>query len=118
MAAQVTVGAGATLESVQGHLFNAGLELPIDLAARSGATIGGVVATNAAGALAARYGAMRFHVAGLEAVLADGRVLYRLCGLLKDPAGYGVPAALIGSEGTLLPSPRCGCGWPDGRRSA
>lgn len=101
VAAQVTVGAGATLQAVQDHVVAAGLELPIDLAARSGATIGGMVATNAAGALAARYGAMRLHVAGLEAVLADGRVLRRLGGLLKDTAGYDLPAALIGSEGTL-----------------
>lgn len=101
VAGQVTVGAGATLEAVQDHVAGAGLELPVDLAARSGATIGGMVATNAAGALAARYGAMRLHVAGLEAVLADGRVLRRLGGLLKDTAGYDLPAALVGSEGTL-----------------
>ncbi len=101
IAAQVTVGAGVALAAVQEHVAAAGLELPVDLAARSGATIGGMVATNAAGALAARYGAMRSHVAGLEAVLSDGRVLRRLGGLLKDTAGYDLPALLIGSEGTL-----------------
>lgn len=101
LSGQVTVGAGATLEAVQDHVGPSGLELPIDLAARSGATIGGMVATNAAGALAARYGAMRSHVAGLEAVLGDGRVLRRLNGLLKDTAGYDLPATLVGSEGTL-----------------
>lgn len=101
VAGQVTVGAGATLQAVQDHVAEEGLELPVDLAARSGATIGGMVATNAAGALAARYGAMRAHVAGLEAVLADGRVMRRLSGLLKDTAGYDLPATLVGTEGTL-----------------
>jgi FAD/FMN-containing dehydrogenase len=44
---------------------------------------------------------MRARVAGLEAVLADGRVLRRLSGLVKDNAGYDLPALLVGSEGTL-----------------
>jgi FAD/FMN-containing dehydrogenase len=40
-------------------------------------------------------------VVGLEAVLADGAVVDRMGGLLKDNAGYHLPALLIGSEGTL-----------------
>jgi FAD/FMN-containing dehydrogenase len=44
---------------------------------------------------------MRARVAGLEAMLADGRVLRRLSGLVKDNAGYDLPALLVGSEGTL-----------------
>jgi FAD/FMN-containing dehydrogenase len=40
-------------------------------------------------------------VAGLEAVLADGSVVTRMSGLLKDNAGYDLPALLVGSEGTL-----------------
>src|SRR5947199_5227926 len=43
----------------------------------------------------------RAHVAGLEAVLADGAVVSRLSGLTKDNAGYDLPALLVGSEGTL-----------------
>src|SRR5436190_192733 len=48
-----------------------------------------------------RYGDMRAQVAGLEAVLADGRVLRHLGGLLKDNTGYHLPGLLTGSEGTL-----------------
>ena len=40
-------------------------------------------------------------VAGLEAVLGDGTVVRRLSGVLKDNAGYDLPALLVGSEGTL-----------------
>jgi FAD/FMN-containing dehydrogenase len=98
---QVTVGAGVTLERAQAHAWDAGLDIAVDLAARSRATIGGMVATNAGGALALRYGTMRASVAGLEAVLPDGRIVTRLSGLLKDNAGYDLPALLIGSEGTL-----------------
>ena len=98
---QVVVGAGASLEAVQLHARRAGLDLGIDHGARSSATIGGMVATNAGGQLAMRYGTMRSQVAGVEAVLGDGTVVNRLAGLLKDNAGYDLPALLVGSEGTL-----------------
>jgi FAD/FMN-containing dehydrogenase len=101
VAGRVVVGAGATLEAVRAHVAAAGLELPIDLPARGTATIGGMVSTNAGGAIALRHGTMRARVAGLEAVLANGAVLSRLAGLLKDNAGYDLPSLLIGSEGTL-----------------
>jgi FAD/FMN-containing dehydrogenase len=44
---------------------------------------------------------MRAQVVGLEAVLADGSVVSRLTGLIKDNAGYDLPSLLVGSEGTL-----------------
>ena len=100
-AAQVIVGAGVTLEQLQRHAHAAGLDVGIDHGARSAATIGGMAATNAGGGLAMRYGTMRAQVAGIEAVLADGTILRRLSGVLKDNAGYDLPALLIGSEGTL-----------------
>lgn len=101
LAAQVECGAGVTLERVQAHVREAGFDFPVDLPARGTATIGGMVATNAGGALAARYGMMRAWVAGLEAVLPDGSVLRRLSGLTKDNAGYDLTGLLVGSEGTL-----------------
>ena len=48
-----------------------------------------------------RYGGMRVQLAGIEAVLADGSVLSRMSGLLKDNTGYDLPGLLAGSEGTL-----------------
>ena len=70
-------------------------------AARDSCTVGGVVACDAGGARALRHGTARAHVAGLEAVLADGSVVSRLAGLTKDNAGYDLPELLVGSEGTL-----------------
>jgi len=101
LASQVLVGAGVTLERLQRHAREAGLDFAVDYAARSAATVGGMTATNAGGVHVLRYGAMRAQVAGLEAVLADGTVLERLSGLAKDTAGYDLPELLIGSEGTL-----------------
>jgi FAD/FMN-containing dehydrogenase len=99
--AQVTVGAGATLAALQEAARAAGFEAAMDFAARDSATVGGLVACDAGGARALGHGTARARVAGLEAVLADGTVLDRLHGLLKDNAGYALPHLLVGSEGTL-----------------
>lgn len=98
---QVTVGAGATLAALQDAARRAGEDAALDFGARDSATLGGVVACNAGGPRALRHGTARAHVAGLEAVLADGSVISRLAGLSKDNAGYDLPALLVGSEGTL-----------------
>jgi FAD/FMN-containing dehydrogenase len=99
--AQVTVGAGVTLEKLQQLARASGLDVGVDLAARSAATIGGMVATNAGGIRVLRYGSMRDQLTGLEAVLPDGTVLTRLAGLSKDNTGYDLTQLLAGSEGTL-----------------
>jgi FAD/FMN-containing dehydrogenase len=99
--AQVTAGAGVSLERLQGHARAAGLDFGVDLAARSAATVGGMIATNAGGIRVLRYGSMRAQLAGLEAVLADGTVVSRLTGLAKDNTGYDLTQLLAGSEGTL-----------------
>jgi FAD/FMN-containing dehydrogenase len=98
---QVTVGAGATLASVQRHAANAGWAVGVDLGARDSATIGGMVATNAGGVNVLRYGMMREQVVGIEAVLADGSIVRRLSGVAKDNTGYQLAGLLTGSEGTL-----------------
>ncbi len=97
----VTVGAGATLADLQAVAGRAGLDAGLDIAARDSCTIGGLVACDAGGAQALRYGTARARVAGLEAVLADGSVIERLGGLAKDNAGYDLSSLLVGSEGTL-----------------
>ena len=98
---QVVVGAGMTLADLQSRLDPEGLELALDLGARSQATLGGMAATNAGGARAFRHGTMRQQVTGVEAVLTDGSVVERLGGVLKDSTGYDWPSILVGSEGTL-----------------
>jgi FAD/FMN-containing dehydrogenase len=99
--AQVQAGAGVTLASLQAHARGAGLDAGVDLGGRDSATVGGMVATDAGGIHALRHGTVRARVAGLQAVLADGGIVDRRAGLLKDNAGYDLPALLVGSEGTL-----------------
>jgi FAD/FMN-containing dehydrogenase len=100
-AGQVTTGAGVTLAALQSAARAVGLDFGVDLAARDSATVGGLVATNAGGIRVLRYGSMRAQVLGAEAVLADGSVVSRLAGLLKDGTGYDLVSLLAGSEGTL-----------------
>ncbi|HEX9634065.1 MAG TPA: FAD-binding oxidoreductase [Candidatus Limnocylindria bacterium] len=100
-ASEVTVAAGVTLGTLQAHARASGYAFGVDLGARDSATIGGMIATNAGGIHAFRHGPMRAQLVGLEAVLADGSVVRRLPGLLKDNTGYHLPSLLAGSEGTL-----------------
>jgi FAD/FMN-containing dehydrogenase len=93
--------AGTTLEEVQQAARSVGWEYGVDLAARSGATIGGTVATNAGGLHVIRHGDTRAQLLGAEAVLADGTLVGDLRGLRKDNTGYHLPSLLAGSEGTL-----------------
>ncbi len=101
LAAHVTVGAGVTLAALHEHAAAAGLAYGVNMASRDSATVGGTVATDAGGIRVVRYGTTRAQVVGLEAVLADGSVIRRLDGLVKDTVGYDLGALLIGSEGTL-----------------
>ncbi len=98
---EVTVGAGATLATLQEHVRPAGWAFGVDLGARDSATIGGMIATNAGGIHVLRHGSMRRQVLGVEAVLADGTLIRRLGGLRKDNTGYDLACLLTGSEGTL-----------------
>jgi FAD/FMN-containing dehydrogenase len=101
VAGEVTVAAGVTLGALQAQLRGSGYAFGVDLGARDSATIGGMIATNAGGTQAFRHGPMRAQLIGVEAVLADGSVVRRLPGLLKDNTGYHLPSLLAGSEGTL-----------------
>ena len=89
------------MAALQAHVRAAGYEFGVDLGARDSATIGGMIATNAGGMQVLRYGPMRTQLIGMEAVLADGSVVRRLPGLVKDNTGYHLPSLLAGSEGTL-----------------
>jgi FAD/FMN-containing dehydrogenase len=88
-AGQVTVGAGVSLARLQAHVQPQGLAVPVDLAARDTATLGGMVATNAGGTHVVRHGSMRAQLLGVEAVLGTGKIVRaNLAGLLKDNTGY------------------------------
>jgi len=97
----ITALAGTPLETIQKAAEAAGMMIGIDLGARGSCTIGGNVATNAGGNSVLRFGMTRANVRGLEAVLADGRVIRSKSKMVKNNTGFDWPQLLVGSEGTL-----------------
>jgi glycolate oxidase len=65
------------------------------------AMIGGIIATNAGGSRAVKYGVVRNYVRGLEVVLPSGAVVNLGGKLMKSSTGYNLLNLMIGSEGTL-----------------
>ncbi|MDR1954669.1 MAG: FAD-binding oxidoreductase [Candidatus Methanoplasma sp.] len=63
--------------------------------------IGGMVALNASGMKAVKYGATRDYVLGLTFVKADGEIVRAGTRTVKDASGYQLARLMCGSEGTL-----------------
>lgn len=95
------VDAGVVLGGLHAAAADTGRQFPLHLGSEGSAQIGGLISTNAGGTGVVRYGPMRDLVAGLEVVLADGRVLDDLAALRKDNTGYMLRHLFIGAEGTL-----------------
>jgi FAD/FMN-containing dehydrogenase len=93
--------AGVTLAEARAAALGADRLFPLSLASEGTCTIGGNISTNAGGVNVIAYGNTRDLVTGLEAVLADGRIVNALSKLRKDNTGYDVKSLFIGAEGTL-----------------
>lgn len=95
----VRVGAGVVLAALQEALARQGLEFP-PVPTYMGATVGGIIATNAAGAATFKYGTTRDWVRGLTVVLPGGDVIDLMRGehvldhtgtfVVDGPAGHRV----------------------------
>ncbi len=96
----ITVEAGLTLNRLNQEAESLGLYFPPH-PGDEGACVGGLVATNAGGARAVKYGTIRRFLLGLRVVLASGEVLELGGKRLKSSAGYGLMELMLGSEGTL-----------------
>lgn len=66
-----------------------------------GAQVGGLIACNAGGARAVKYGVIGSYVKGLEVVLPTGETIIMGGKLLKNNTGLNLMHLLIGSEGIL-----------------
>lgn len=94
------VEAGVTLMGFYGSIEEAGLFFPPHPGDES-AMIGGLIAANAGGARAVKYGVIRNYIRGLEVVLASGKVIRPGGKVMKSSSGYSLLNLFIGSEGTL-----------------
>jgi D-lactate dehydrogenase (cytochrome) len=104
---RVVVGAGVVLADLARELAARDQYYP-PLPTYDGATIGGTVATNAAGAATFKFGATRTWVRGLTVVLADGGVLDVARGeVTASPSGHFEIVGLDGiSQRVEVPSYR------------
>jgi len=96
----ITVQAGVTLDEINKAVENIGLFFPPHPGDES-AMAGGLVATNAGGARAVKYGTIKRFVLGLRVVFASGEIAEFGGKYLKSSIGYNLMDLMIGSEGTL-----------------
>ena len=96
----VQVQAGVRLPDLQALLARQRQRLALD-PPEDGATVGGIVASNASGPRRLAFGTARDLVLGATVVLADGTVIR--CGgkVVKNVAGYDLAKLFVGSLGTL-----------------
>lgn len=96
----VVAESGVTMETLLRATEAAGLLFPPH-PGDEGAQVGGVIACNAGGSRAVKYGIVRNYVKGLEVVLPTGEIVTMGGKLLKNNTGLDLMHLLIGSEGTL-----------------
>ncbi|MBN1151793.1 MAG: FAD-binding oxidoreductase [Dehalococcoidia bacterium] len=96
----VVAEAGVTMETMLRTVEAKGLLFPPH-PGDEGAQVGGVIACNAGGSRAVKYGIVRNYVKGLEVVLPTGEIVSMGGKLLKNNTGLDLLHLMIGSEGTL-----------------
>ena len=96
---QVTVQPGLGYKDLNLQLARHGLFFAPDPGAN--ASIGGMLANNAAGTRTVKYGATKDNVLRMQVVLADGRIVEAGSRSVKQSSGYDLAHLFIGSEGTL-----------------
>lgn len=96
---QVTVQPGVLYKDMNKLLARYGLFFAPDPGAN--ASIGGMLANNAAGIRTVKYGATKDNTLALKVVLADGRIIHTGSRSVKQSSGYDLTHLFVGSEGTL-----------------
>ena len=96
----IVVQAGVTLGDMLKAVEEAGLFFPPH-PGDEGAQVGGLIACNAGGARAIKYGVMRNYVKGLEVVVATGEILNLGGKLIKNNQGMDLVHLMVHNEGVL-----------------
>lgn len=97
----ISINAGTTFAEVQAALAEHKQWLPYDAANLGRATVGGCVATGAAGPLKHAFGGLRDFCIGVQFVTAEGKVAKGGGMVVKNVAGYDLMKLINGSFGTL-----------------
>ena len=97
----IAVAAGMPFAAMQRQLLEHQQWVPCDAANLERATIGGLMATGAAGPLKSSFGHMRDFCIGVQFVTTDGKVVKGGGRVVKNVAGYDLMKLLTGSYGSL-----------------
>ena len=97
----VDVEPGINYNDLNDELAKYGFFFPPSPGSAEACQIGGMVAANASGMRAVKYGATRDYVLGLTYVKADGEIVRAGTRTIKDASGYQLARLMCGSEGTL-----------------
>ncbi|MEQ1825966.1 MAG: FAD-binding protein [Pirellula sp.] len=98
----VTVLAGTPVSDLVRLVHGEGQYLPFDpLLSDRGATIGGTVASNAAGPGRFRFGGIRDFLIGIRFIDGYGKLIRGGGQVVKNAAGFDYPKLMVGSRGTL-----------------
>lgn len=98
---QVRVQPGVICDDLNDSLKKDHMFLPAFPGSSHIATLGGVIANNAGGMFAVKYGVMADWVMELEVVLASGKIVHLGSRSIKSVSGYNLLDLFIGSSGTL-----------------
>jgi glycolate dehydrogenase FAD-binding subunit len=97
----VSVEPGMKFGDFQRFVGRRKLWLPLNPAGGEQASLGGIVATHAAGSYRRHYGTPRDMVLGMKIATTEGKVVKTGGRVVKNVAGYDLAKLLIGSYGTL-----------------
>ncbi len=97
----LVAGAGIRVADISAVLAKSRQRLPFDVPEPERATIGGSVASNAAGVMRSSTGALRDWVIGMKVVMADGTVTKSGGRVVKNVQGYDMHRLHTGAFGTL-----------------
>ena len=97
----VSVEPGMKFADLQRFLARHRLWIPLDPGGDERASVGGILAANAAGPLRLLYGGPRDMVLGMKIATPDGRIVKTGGRVVKNVAGYDLAKLMIGSYGTL-----------------
>ncbi|MGR6835818.1 FAD-binding oxidoreductase [Syntrophomonas erecta] len=101
---QVIVRPGVIHARLNKELAAFNLFFPPDPGSSQMCTIGGMVANNASGLRAVKYGCTEQYILGLEVVLSNGDVIYtggKKARVIKNVSGLNLTKLMVGSEGVL-----------------
>ena len=86
----ISAQSGCILDDLDNYCDERGFQMPYNIGSRGSCMLGGNLATNCGGTRMVRHGSLRANTVGIEAVLANGKIIRDMSTIRKDNSGYDV----------------------------